>query len=195
MTLARFNIQPNPKTLAQSAAVRVLFSAFNTAQPLEVNTQVSPEGNPSFLAANDLLGGDWLTSLALRYDDEDLEFVFDECVLSIDQTKNIVKTPMPGKDGTVKEYISKGDYIITASAGILNEMGDHTYPLDQLKTLADLLELDKTLDIQSDLLDVFDITGVVVEGFRLVQETHTNRQALQIDLISDEPFIIELSDV
>ena len=46
-------------------------------------------------------------------------------LLEVTQTRLIVKTALQGKDGTVKEYISEGDYNIEIIGGIFNQNPKH----------------------------------------------------------------------
>ncbi len=65
-----------------------------------------------------------------------------------------------GRNGTIKEYISDGDYSITVDAGINNYTeGDDTgasmeYPVEKVTELQKLLSLPEALKVQSDFLEV-----------------------------------------
>ena len=50
------------------------------------------------------------------------------------------------------------------------------------------------LIVTSDFLTLFDINSVIVKEFGIVQETHMNRQSIQIQLLSDEPYEIKLKN-
>jgi len=159
------------------------------SQPLETK-----EEDFSFDVAN-MEGVPTLTSLAFRYKNE-IVFLA-ECVLTVNMEKNIVITPLQGKDGTVKEYISDGDYQITVDAAVSSYdtpgYEDRTaYPIEQIKELIKLLKVKDGLQIQSDFLTLFGITSVVVKSYGMVQETHSNRQSFQLQLLSDTPFEIKL---
>ena len=41
-------------------------------------------------------------------------------LLEVTQTKIIIKTPVQGRNGTVKEYISDGDYIVNIRGGLFS---------------------------------------------------------------------------
>ena len=79
----------------------------------------------------ELNGSDWigvptLTSLAFEYKDKRVELY--ECIITINQEKNIVTTPLQGRDGTIKEYISDGDFTISVDAAVcgyvINQNGE-----------------------------------------------------------------------
>lgn len=187
-------INTNPETFAKSVGIQFLFGGMRKGKPFELKETVGPDGNPNFLAVDELEGNDWITSLAIQHEASQLNFVFDECIISISQTKNIVSTTLQGRNGTVKEYISDGDYILSISAGIINDMGNHAYPIEKLNDLSEILQLNDMIELQSDLLDVFNINHAVISSYSLTQETHSNRQSINIEMLSDEPFIIELND-
>ncbi|MGB0869469.1 MAG: DUF6046 domain-containing protein [Flavobacteriales bacterium] len=195
MKLGTLNLRTHPETLAKSVGLQVLFSEIRNGKPFEVKGNIGPDGNPNFHEVENVLGNDWITSLAMRHEPSGIEFVFDECIISISQSKNILSTPMQGRNGTVKEYISDGDFVLSISAGIINELGNHAYPIEQVNELSEILLLNETIELQSDLLDVFDITNAVISSYSLTQETHSNRQSINIEMLSDEPFIIQLNDV
>uniref|UniRef100_A0AA94F109 DUF6046 domain-containing protein n=1 Tax=Flavobacterium columnare TaxID=996 RepID=A0AA94F109_9FLAO len=121
-----------------------------------------------------------------------------ECIITVTQDRNIVTTPLQGMDGTVKEYISDGDYQISVDAAISGYNEDSkdfekskAYPLEQMKPLMDLLKLKSSIIVQSDFLTLFDITDAVVKTYGMVQETHSNRQSFNIQLLSDKAIEIK----
>ena len=57
--------------------------------------------------------------------------IIDTVLMTVNQTKNIIRTPIQGKSGTIKEYVSDGDFEIDVS-GILVSEGENTYPTDQV---------------------------------------------------------------
>jgi hypothetical protein len=160
-----------------------------------------------------------LTSLALKYGA--LELVLQECIITVNQEKNIVKTPMEGRDGTIKEYISDGDYSITIEAAVNNynpeavietqddailRTGDlfatpkneyaesQSYPKEKLQEVVKLLQIKDGLIMQNDFLAIFGIKNAVVTNYGMVQETHSNRQSFQIQMLSDEPYEIKINN-
>lgn len=173
--------------------------AMQTAKPFEVSEQIGEAGNPTFSELKDLEGKDWLTSLAVAF--EDKKILLEECIISINQEKNIVTTALQGRNGTIKEYISDGDYQISVSAAVSsykeksgNNEASLEYPQDKVQQLVELLQLPETLNIHSDFLEVFGIKSAIVTGFSLEQETHSNRQAFQIQMLSDLPYEIRLKE-
>lgn len=186
---------PNIKNTGVSLAFRF---GLETAKPFKTSDVVGTEGNPKFTAINEMLGEPRLTSLALKFGE--LEMLFEECVLTVSQEKNIVTTPLQGRDGTIKEFISKGDFNITAELAVSNyqknssesDQASFEYPKELLEQLIRLLNTDDTIIVDSDFLTVFGIQSAVVMSYNLQQETHSNRQSLQIQMLSDEPYEIKI---
>ena len=114
--------------------------------------------------------------------------------------KNIVTTALQGRNGTIKEYISDGDYNISIDAGIstytldYKEDFDIAYPIDAVAELKKFLSIPEALEVQSDFLEIFGIKSAVVKSFGLQQETHSNRQSINIQMLSDEPYEIKLKE-
>lgn len=188
--------QPNAEQLAKGTAVHLaLRFGVQTAEPFKVSQFVSGDKNPSLSELKELEGKNWLTSLAISFGAK--KVVLEECILSLNQEKNIVTTALQGGNGTIKEYISDGDYQISAMAAVSSfgeEENSLEYPQDKLKILNELLALPETLEVQSDFLEIFGIKSVVVTGFSLEQETHANRQSINIQMLSDEPYEIKLKE-
>lgn len=190
---------PNAEHLAKGVTLNLAFRfGMSTAEPFKASEYVGKEKNPELLDLGELEGRTWLTSLALKHGGK--EFVFNECLISLNMEKNIVTTALQGRNGTIKEYISDGDYNITIDAGISNytidQEGEHNidYPIDAVAELKNILSLPETLEVQSDFLEIFGIKSAVVKSFDLQQETHSNRQSINIQMLSDEPYEIRLKE-
>lgn len=191
--------KPNAEQLARGTAVHLAFRfGMPKGKPFKASEHIGNEGNPTLAELRELEGQTWLTSLALKY--EGKEFIFNECLISLNMEKNIVATALQGRNGTIKEYVSDGDYNISIDAGVstyqIDGQGEHTidYPIDVLKELKEILSLPETLEMQSDFLDIFGIKSGVVKSFSLQQETHSNRQSINIQMLSDEPYEIRLKE-
>ncbi|MDY3352254.1 DUF6046 domain-containing protein [Riemerella anatipestifer] len=195
-----FSFRPDSRGL-KSTAVNLAFRfGMQTAKPFPIRKE---EGF-TFSEADKLLNKQWLTSLKIILNGND-EFIFNEVVMSVTQERNIVTTPLQGRDGTIKEFISNGDYVITVDAGVMEgqkqvdneddevsfQIPGNTYPKAELERLRNILTLPKAIEVYSEFLLVFGITSVVVKSFSLVQETHSNRQSIQIQMLSDTPYEIK----
>ena len=191
--------KPNTEQLARGVALNMAFRfGMKTAEPFEVSKYIGKDKNPELLNLGELEGKQWLTSLALKYDGK--EFIFNECIITLNMEKNIVTTTLQGRNGTIKEYISDGDYNISVDAGIstytldYKEDFDIAYPIDAVAELKKFLSIPEALEVQSDFLEIFGIKSAVVKSFGLQQETHSNRQSINIQMLSDEPYEIKLKE-
>jgi hypothetical protein len=165
-----------------------------------------PFGNAAIAASglirgnHDYFGVPTLTSLAFQYKGKRIELP--ECLITINQDKYIVTTPMQGRDGTIKEYISDGDYTISIDAAVcsyaanaifeLDTSKSHAYPSDKIKELMYFLKAKDTIEVQSDFLAFYGVDSVVIKSFGMVQETHSNRQSFNIQLLSDTAYEIKI---
>ena len=178
-------------TLASQAIVAGAFSYGKFTPLLAAQQDIELKGS-------NYIGVPTLTSLAIQYNTIRVELV--ECVITVNQEKNIVTTPMQGRDGTVKEYISDGDYTLSVEAAVSsysidqNFQNGHSYPLSQLEDAIALLQIKDTLEVHSDFLTLFGINNVVVKGYAMVQETHSNRQAFTIQMLSDTAYEIKMQE-
>ncbi len=199
-------ITPNAEQLARGTAVNMAFRfGMPTGSPLKVSDVVGQQGNPNF-NKEDYYGVVMSETLTLSYVDttitppKTLDFIFHECLISLNLPKNIVTTALQGKNGTIKEYINIDDYQITLEAAVDSYLGNETtdarfdYPKDKVNELIKMLQTPDELIIISDFLKLFEINSVVVKEFSLTQETHTNRQSISIQLLSDEPYEIKLKN-
>lgn len=124
------------------------------------------------------------SDMIIRY--EGTEVYFDTVLFNVSQSKNIVKTALQGRNGTIKEYISDGDYVIDIRAAIVSQ--GREYPEDAVRNLVGLLAIPEALEIVSPLLQLFEVYSVVVEDYKLLsQDGFTNTQLVEINCVSDSP--------
>lgn len=114
-----------------------------------------------------------------------------EMLMTVSQTKNIVKTALNGRPGTVKEYISKGDYMITVE-GYINSQYPNVMPKEEIKKLHTYEDLKQSIEIGSNFLSMFGITKVVVTEFSWYEiEGMRNQVSFRLSMLSDTDFKIE----
>ena len=61
-----------------------------------------------------------------------------------------------------------------------------------MQELISFLKIKDTLKVQSDFLILFGVTDAVVKSYGMVQETHSNRQSFQIQMLSDTAYEIKI---
>lgn len=143
------------------------------------------------------LGRPALTDLALNIPGEGVLLVND-AVVNVSLQKEIVKTVVVGRKGTIKEYICDGDYQLSISVGLVavNDSGEiiDQYPERAVAQLREILERPEALEVSSVFLGLFGISRIVVTGFSARQMTHSNRQVIEISAVSDDDYLIESSE-
>ena len=143
------------------------------------------------------LGRNVLTDLVVRVPEKGV-LTIPDVTSNISKQKEIVKTAIVGRAGTIKEYITDGDYQLSISIGIVsvdenNQIIDQ-YPESAISTLREVLEENQSLEASSTFLDVFGINKIVVTGFSAKQMTYANRQVVEVSALSDDDYIIQSTD-
>lgn len=120
----------------------------------------------------------------------------DTVIFNVTQTKNIVKTPIQGRNGTVKEYISDGDFQIEISGAIVSP--GRTYPQTEVNELIEILKAPIAIpsdSLISEYLNWFGIHSIVVENYDFPQTEGTrNQQEFRISAVSDIPVELEIDE-
>lgn len=143
------------------------------------------------------LGRTVLTDMVVKVPDEGL-LMMNDVTVNVSLQKEVVKTALVGRAGTIKEYITDGDYQLSMSVGLVatDDNGEiiDQYPERAVAQLREILERPEALEVSSAFLDVFGIRRMVVTGFSAKQMTHSNRQVIEITALSDTEYVIESTD-
>lgn len=143
------------------------------------------------------LGRTALTDMVVKVAGEGL-LVVNDVTVSVSMQKEVVKTALVGRSGTIKEYITDGDYQLSMSVGIVavDDEGRiiDRYPERAVAQLREIMERPEALEVSSAYLDLFGIRHIVVTGFSAKQMTHSNRQVIEITALSDTDYVIESND-
>jgi len=119
-----------------------------------------------------------------------------EVLVNIQLTKNIVTTPIAGRDGTVKQYISNGDYMITINGRVSGQYNPNN---DEFRETNSIFQFQQSIDklvnvcnigyaipITSRFLERFFINKVVITDYSMPQiEGVRNYQPFTINMLSD----------
>lgn len=101
--------------------------------------------------------------------------------------KNIVKTPLNGRNGTIKEYISDSDWIVTFRGSLWSGKID-VFPKDDFDTLVRLCKIQKELVVVSKFLQMLGVHNLVVERASFPQrEGYWSNPLFEIQCASDIP--------
>lgn len=113
----------------------------------------------------------------------------ENAVISILGTKNIVRTPLVGRRGSVKELISVGDYKISIAAFI--KSSDGSYPEAQITRMKELYNINESVELISVLTDLLLDEGdrVVITDIQYPPTPGVeDGQAVTIECETDSPF-------
>lgn len=130
--------------------------------------------------------------------------VVNDVIVSVNLPKNIVKTQLvqpqgysnsPNQEGlsanrgfrgTVKEYISKGDYSIKLQGWITSE-DMNVFPTEKLANLREYLEYPGAINMYGKFIDNFDLYQVVVVDYLISEERGFSSQVpFTCNLLSDD---------
>lgn len=191
LTIGRYSVKFTALSVAAQAKYQV-----SRAKPDE-NGKPSPSNGDKWQAGgNKFAEGKVYYDTAMQFTDAESGQTLDieDAVCSANRSKEIVKTQLVGMEGTIKEYISMGDYDININFNIVSfdEQGniiDH-YPAQEVKKLEELFSVNRTLQVKSNFLSVLGVTKIVISSLSITQQTYSNIQQVQITALSDEDFEI-----
>lgn len=105
-------------------------------------------------------------------------------LLNVSRPKNIVKTVIEGRDGTIKEYIGNDDWQISIN-GIINGDNGH-YPTDEVRALQNVIDASIQIEVVSRYLQNIGIYNIVITDHSFDQEAGGySKQNFTINCISD----------
>lgn len=145
------------------------------AQETSVNNPSDGINSASYYAADKksvfgLPVFDVLTLQELTYTDFEgieqtaLELTLDIAIIEVTNDRNIQTTAVNGRNGTVKEYISDGDYQIKVTGNLINPLAN-THPDELVKALHEFCKAQKEIQVTSSLLYYLDITAMVITKY------------------------------
>ena len=119
-------------------------------------------------------------------------------LFNVSQKKNIISTSVQGRNGTIKEYISDGDFNIQIKGVLTSKNG--IYPnksVGAYNTIQDLYSycaLNKSIKVNSWYLRQFGIYDIVIVDYNFPQnEGEYSMQPFEITAISDTPFELNIT--
>lgn len=123
-------------------------------------------------------------------------------VMEISNTRNIVKTDIQGRDGSVKEFINNGDYQISIKGILTNDVytpdgsqptkGNNKYPMDAVAHLNTICLAPCAIQVTNSLLYELGIYDLVIEDFSFPATVgKENMQAFQLNCLSDTTFVLK----
>jgi hypothetical protein len=114
----------------------------------------------------------------------------EDVLITVMNTKNIIKTTLQGRNGTVKEYISDGDFTIKIEGRIYGQ-GMTNYPENEVQKLLDICLVPQSINVTSSFLKLFNVEDIVIESYNVDQvEGVRNYQPFTLNCVSDTPLIL-----
>ncbi len=109
----------------------------------------------------------------------------DAVQLVVDRAKTIVRTQVEGVEGSIKEYVTNGDYSINLTAILAPDLLGLIPPEVLLGKIVELEKVPEAVGILSKyLLTQYEIQEVVIERVR-VEPYESNSYRVTIDMLSD----------
>lgn len=125
----------------------------------------------------------------IAYDEVKLESV----LVSADRPKNVIRTAVQGRDGTIKEYIAAGDYVINISGVIVGEKG--TFPELEVERFTSLMDASASLPVVSSFLNDAIGVGDVVVDRHSIKQIRGFRDTVQINIICYSDVAIDIEEL
>lgn len=120
-----------------------------------------------------------------------------EPLVTITAKKTIVETVIVGSErrGTVKEFISAGDFNIKIQ-GVCITPGVKQYPQEQVQSIIDLAAKNEALDFSNELAELFGINRLVIKDYGLSDmKGMPYSQSYYLTCVSDEDFYAKLNQL
>ncbi len=122
----------------------------------------------------------------------------DTVIFDVSQERNIIRTAVSGKAGTVKQFIADGDYVINCQGLITGESFKTNsgfgvqavagVPEEEIRKLKIICSVPKEIEVISSFLDFFDITTVVIMAPTFAEKEGVRTEVFfACSMISDNP--------
>ena len=123
------------------------------------------------------------------------QLYLNDCLVDINLPRQVVKTPRVGADGTVKEFVSNGDYQISIKGLFINGANPDQLPERQLRNAIRWFRKGRALGVTGKIFDIFGIHNIVIEDVRFPQiPTFIGMRPFELSCVSDIEYIIDLNN-
>jgi len=170
----RAQSQPDPILNNKPAAI---YEAPESVEPLDITG--APVDRYSYL------GTPIWAPLTIEQGGQSVEFT--SALIHVVESSTMVRTPVQGRDGTVKEWFSYGDHEITLELTI-SSIDSEVYPYDQVQAARDILRKKTSIDVVSDYLLLYEVYQLAIEKVEWIQRPgFKNIQGIRVTAYSDSP--------
>jgi len=122
----------------------------------------------------------------------------DTVMFDVSQERNIIRTQISGRNGTVKQFISDGDFVINCTGIITGRSVEQGkafqvqnvvgVPEEEIRKLRAICSVPREIEVVSEFLDFFGITTVVINQPSYSQKEGSRGEIIfQMQMYSDEP--------
>jgi hypothetical protein len=114
----------------------------------------------------------------------------DIALIEISNDRNIVKTKIAGANGSIKEYMSDGDFNINIKGSLVSKYSNMP-PIEELNTLNIIIKHPEELTVRSNFIDYFDIQKLVIEK-PIIKQREGMRNVVDFELqcVSDYKYVL-----
>ena len=131
--------------------------------------------------------------LTLKNETGSLSIRLDTVLLQVNMQKQIITTALQGVNGTVKEYISDGNYSVSITGMLVAE--NSSFPEEQVSTLHELCLLPEALIVESNFLQLLEIYNLVIQSYSFSdKQGFENVQLFELQCLSDNPIELVIED-
>ena len=107
--------------------------------------------------------------------------------MNINSDKNLVVTPVQGRDYSRKELVSNGDIVFSISGTITSRYPD-IYPSEEVLKLRKILQYKGLIEVNNQTINEWGITKIVIRDFSMPQsEGYKSRQTYSFSAIGIQP--------
>lgn len=97
------------------------------------------------------------------------ELLLETIIISVERSHNIVKNSVVGVEGTLKEYVSAGDYIIDMTGSLIGANAAN-YDDESIEKFQFLMNTKEEIQVVCSFLnDYFKVSDIVIENYKLMQ--------------------------
>ncbi|HSW64983.1 MAG TPA: DUF6046 domain-containing protein [Dissulfurispiraceae bacterium] len=123
--------------------------------------------------------------LELSHGEAGNPLLLDSALTAVSNERRVILTHLQGLDGSVKEFIANGDYIIKVR-GLLARKG-FGWPEEEVVRLKQMLRFKAPLAVTHQQLNALDIFELVILDWSLPHSPHMNVAAYEFTAVSNEP--------
>lgn len=183
--------QTTAVAIAKNAWYQVGLSAAELSADNEDLLSTSGAKSPYFASANAPVRN----NILFKSNDDSLMVQLVDVKINTTQDNTIVRTPLTGRRGTVKEYIQATDFAFDVSGSIISSVAN-AFPLDYLKSFIKLFSTERNINVENVLMNSFGVQKVVMERYTIDQQStkYVNTINFKLSLISDDDIELNVSE-